>query len=471
MRKDTFIHVLAVVSILLTLVLVMPLLSSAQDVTPQPGIPRDSFYTRQAAGPGVSAQAASLPPASIQAALRRGGVALVFGCYNSDSPNMDEFDAELPLIAAAGAGHVRYTCSMDTLEQGTTGRVRDDRYAKVLEFVNLAWSYGLLTTIDVHNTGMRAPGSSDWTDNYMWGITDPAVRARHTALTTDLLRRLATDVPHDRFVFQGANEPIDQANWYDYQRALFASLRGACADCTIMIMARDWQGLEETVYNLDVGFAAGPVIVDVHFYEPITLTHCSYPGTANNCPGKAYPGTHDTWRGRIYYDLNWMLSHFALLRDWRDQRGLFVNVGEFGTTADLADDVQTRYFADLVGVFRQYGFGYTVYEWYRNFGVKQNQAAVQVLFGGQAVPTPAATIVATLPPSATPRPPATIAPTVPGPTITPGDDPFALMQQILTLRQAEPAARRAIEDAQAALNALVSERTALINRLIALLTG
>lgn len=453
MRKDTFIHVLAVVSILLTLVLVMPLLSSAQDVTPQPGIPRDSFYTRQAAGPGVSAQAASLPPASIQAALRRGGVALVFGCYNSDAPNLHEFDAELPLIAATGAGHVRLTCSMDTLEQGTSGRVRDDRYAEVLSFINLAWSYGLVTTVDVHNTGMRAPGSSNWTDNYMWGITDPAVRARHTALTTDLLRRLAADVPHDRFVFQPANEPIDQANWYDYQRALFASLRGACADCTIMIMARDWQGLEETVYNLDVGFATGPVVVDVHFYEPITLTHCSYPGTANNCPGKAYPDTHDTWRGTIYYDLAWMMNHFALLRDWRDQRGVFVNVGEFGSTDDLPDDVQTRYFADLVSVFRQYGFGFTVYEWYRNFGVKQNPAAAQVLFSGQAVPTPVATGVPTATATRAPLPTGvpTAIPTLPGNSDL--DELIRLAQAVKTRQQ----------DAQAALDLLAVARQALLD--------
>ncbi|MCA9907576.1 MAG: hypothetical protein KC519_02930, partial [Anaerolineae bacterium] len=70
----------------------------------------------------VPALGATQVPATIRNALLKGGIALVFGCYNSDSPNLDEFDAELPLIAAAGAGHVRLTCSMDVLENGTTGR-------------------------------------------------------------------------------------------------------------------------------------------------------------------------------------------------------------------------------------------------------------------------------------------------------------------------------------------------------------
>lgn len=424
---------------------------SAQDMGEPTGIPRGSFVERQLAGPVVEAgaQAATLPPQTIQTALLKGGTALVFGCYNSDSPNIAEWNSQLPAIAATGMGHVRLTCSMDVLEQGTTGQVNPTRYAQVLQFVNLAWQNGLVTTVDVHNTGMRECAGCDWTSNYMFGITIPAVAARHTALTTNLLQLLARDVPHDRFVFQGANEPIDQANWYTYQRSLFTSLRSVCADCTIEIMARDWQGLEETVYSLDTSFATGPVVVDVHFYEPIDLTHCSYPGTANNCPGMAYPGYHDTWRGHIYYDMAWMRTHFTLLRNWRDQRGVFVTIGEFGTTADLADDVQTRYFADLVSLFHEFGFGYTVYEFDKNFGVKQNPSAMAVLFSGQAVPTPIPTvIVPTTVPTIAPTGQPTLVPTA-MPTVTGDID----LNELVRLAQEVGARRADVQTAQTAVNA------------------
>jgi len=337
----------------------------------------------------VPAQGATQVPATIRNALLKGGIALVFGCYNSDSPNLDEFDAELPLIAAAGAGHVRLTCSMDVLENGTTGRVRDDRYAKVLEFVNLAWSYGLVTTVDVHNTGMREPGSSDWTNNYMWGVGNPAIEARHTGVVTDLASRLYRDVPRDRFILQPANEPIDQPTWYDYQRRLFASIRSACPDCTVMVMADDWQGADATVYNLDLSTFSEPIVVDVHFYEPISLSHCTFPGMANNCPGKQYPGTEETWRGTNYWDKAFINSLLSNLWQWRDQHGVFVNFGEFGTADALNEDVRASYLGDLADLFREHGVGFTAYEWFHNFGIKQHPKVVSRLFTGQSgsVPT------------------------------------------------------------------------------------
>ncbi|MCC6616427.1 MAG: cellulase family glycosylhydrolase [Anaerolineae bacterium] len=373
----------------------------------------------QLLAPSAVAQGATQIPATIRNAMLKGGVALVFGCYDSDHPDMDEFDAELPVIAAAGIGHVRYTCSMDVLENGTTGRVRDDRYAKVLEFVNLAWSYGLVTTVDVHNMGMRECAGCDWTNNYMWGVGNPQMEARHTGVVTDLAARLYRDVPRDRFVFQPANEPIDQPTWYDYQRRMFSSIRSACPDCTIMVMASDWQGVESTVYNLDVSSFSQPFIVDVHFYDPLGLTHCSFPGQANTCPGKNWPGNYDDWRGTTYYDKAWVASYFAPLWQWRDQRGVFVNIGEFGTAEALNEDVRARYLGDVASIFRANGSGFTAFEWYRNFGIKQHPKVVSAMFSNQGNPQPTAVPPTTVPETTaqpTTVPPTTVAPTAVVPT-------------------------------------------------------
>lgn len=349
--------------------------------------------------------AASSVPANIQNALRKGGAALVFGWY--DGTKLHEFDNELPIIASAGAGHVRLSMSMNILENGTTGKVNDSIYQELLSFINKAWSNGLVTTIDNHNTGLTEPGSSDWTENYMWGIGNSAVEARHTSLMVDLATRLSRDVPTDRFIIQPANEPIGQSNWYTYQSQLYTKMRAACPQCTIMVMARDWQGIEATELELNVSSFTGPFIVDVHYYEPLGISHCAYPGQPNNCPGRQYPGTYERWSGgpTMYYDRSSIENQFMPLFNWAQQRGVFLNVGEFGTAAALDQTTRARYLGDLVSIFKSHGAGFTVWEWMQNFGVKQHPQVVSALFSG--VPT-------------TPNP--SSAPVTPGPTNPPGSN-------------------------------------------------
>lgn len=350
--------------------------------------------------------AASSVPANIQNALRKGGAALVFGWY--DGTKLHEFDNELPVIASAGAGHVRLSMSMNILENGTSGKVNDTIYQELLSFINKAWSNGLVTTVDNHNTGLTEPGSSDWTENYMWGIGNSAIEARHTSLMVDLATRLNRDVPTDRFVIQPANEPIGQSNWYTYQNQLYTKMRAACPQCTIMVMARDWQGIEATELELNVSSFTGPFIVDVHYYEPLGISHCAYPGQPNNCPGRQYPGTYERWSGgpTMYYDRANIENQFMPLFNWAQQRGVFLNVGEFGTADALDQTTRTKYIADMVSIFRSHGAGYTVWEWNKNFGVKQHPQVVQTLFGGSGativpVPTPGPT---TPKPSTAPTP-------------------------------------------------------------------
>lgn len=438
---------------IIPIVLLLLLLVAGISLAQEDGLPRDVFVQ---AHTSFEAQAVSMPPATIQNAMSRGGVGLVFDFYDVDHINMHGFDAELPLIAAAGAGHVRPYMSLDTLENGTTGTVRQDRYTQLVEFINLAWSYGLTTTVDIHNTGLREVPGGDWTENYMWGVSNTGVRTRWMNVATELLTKLAADVPHDRFVFQPFNEPISQSNWYSAQQELFTRLRTACSDCTIIIGARDWQGVEETVNSLDIGFASGPVIVDVHMYDPLALTHCSYPGQTNNCPGKTWPGTYQDWRGATFYDRAWFENFLAPLNSWSDARGVFVNVGEFGTASALADSVQAAYLGDMASIFRANGFGFTVHEWHRNFGIKDNPSAVAALFSGGPVPTAVPTVATTVAPTVTSTPTSTLVSTltptntpIPG-TPAPGIDLDILIQLVDNVINSRSAAQDALEMVEAA---------------------
>ncbi|MCL4250923.1 MAG: cellulase family glycosylhydrolase [Anaerolineae bacterium] len=340
-------------------------------------------------GPGlISAQEQEPEPAqipeNIRQALLAGGVNLQFGYYDSDNYDPNQFDDELPLVAAAGAKHVRLPISMDVLERDKTGRLRSDRFADLKAFVELAQSNGLVTIIDVHNTGMRECEGCPWTENYMWGITDSAVRARHTrlllALTTELYR---SGLDRAWFVLQPANEPIFSANpgdWYEYQAELLGEMRLECPDCVIFAMANDWQSIVATVNAFNPPFDDPLLIYDVHFYEPLALTHCAYPGQANQCGGLEYPGTYETWRGEELWDRARIETLFQPLVDWRDRYGVTVHFSEVGTADGLAEDVRAAYLGDLTSIMRENDFGYTIYEWHRNFGIKNFPDVIAAVF-------------------------------------------------------------------------------------------
>jgi len=325
-------------------------------------------------------------PENIRQSLLAGGVNLQFGFYDSDNFDPEQFDDELPLIAEAGARHVRLPISMDVLERDQTGRLRSDRFSDLKRFVELAQSYGLVTIIDVHNTGMRECDGCPWTDNYMWGIADSSVRQRHMSLLLALVTELyRSGLDRDWFVVQPANEPIFSANpgdWYEYQAELLSELRLECPDCVYFAMAHDWQSIAATVDNFQPPFDDPLLIYDVHFYEPLSLTHCAYPGQANTCGGLEYPGTYETWRGEELWDRAKIEETFQPLIDWRDQYGTTVHFSEVGTADALAEDVRAAYLGDVTSIMRTNGFGYTIYEWHRNFGIKNFPEVLAAVFPG-----------------------------------------------------------------------------------------
>ncbi|MCC6613098.1 MAG: cellulase family glycosylhydrolase [Anaerolineae bacterium] len=313
-------------------------------------------------------------PENIRQSLLAGGVNLQFGFYDTDNYEPESFDEELPLIAEAGARHVRLPISMDILERDQTGRLRSDRFADVKRFVELAQSYGLLTIIDVHNTGLRECDGCPWTENYMWGVDVPSVRERHTSLMVALVTELyRSGLDRDWFVVQPANEPIFSSNpgdWYAYQAELLGEMRQECPDCVFFAMAHDWQSIQATVDNLNPPLDDPLLIYDVHFYEPLALTHCAFPGQENTCLGLEYPGTFTSWRGEEYWDKAKIEETFQPLVNWRDQYGVMVHFSEVGTADLLAEDVRAHYLGDVVSTLREDGFGYSIFEWHRNFGVK-----------------------------------------------------------------------------------------------------
>lgn len=333
-------------------------------------------------------------PVGIKDALLAGGTNTSFHFYDWNETKITAAKLEVPKMAAAGARHVRILLSQNSIEDGTSGKLKEDRYQAVLAFGLLVKQRGMLPIFDVHNTGIAEPGSPDWTDNYMWGIAVPAVRTRHLSLLTEFARRLGQeDALRDFYILTSANEPIYDGGdypaksvWYNYQKQLIPAMRSACPDGVFTVVANDWNGIEATIYDLsrNMPFWDERMIIDCHFYEPMPLTH------TDQGESPVYPGDIPTWRTNRW-DASVIDGIIKPLADWRDKdaRHPFVFFSEFGTNRHCDRDSRRLYTKDVVGAFRKYGFGYTIYTWFDNvWSIQDDPELFKILWTVPAVDPP-----------------------------------------------------------------------------------
>lgn len=326
--------------------------------------------------PSVSATAqAPIPPAMLQA-LKVGGVNLVFHWYDVDSFKADGFDPELPLIKSSGAGHVRLAISMDAIENGTTGRLRADRWRELKAFVEKAKANGLVTIVDIHNTGQKNPDGS-WTHDYMGRIVDHEMQARHLALVEDIAKGVNDEIDRDWVIIGPGNEPLSNA-WYGHQDNLMPAIRAKCPDCVVLAMATNWQTADVTMKRLEPRKRAwwdDRFIVDIHMYVPLGLSHCAFPGQPNTCAGKTWPGHYSDHlptgaRFTGLWNRDVLDKALKQLWAWRDKNRVTVHFSEIGTTASLDDGPRSAYVGDVVSILQANGAGWTCWEWHNQFGIK-----------------------------------------------------------------------------------------------------
>ncbi len=369
-------------------------------------------------------------PTTITTGLRSGGVNLVFGYYDPYGYKPNEFDDDLPVIRSKGAGHIRLAISMDIIENGTTGNLRADRFQDIKNFVNKAKANGLVTIIDIHNSGIYAVGdtSGTWTHDYMGNLRNAGVRSRHISLLSQLAKATATELDRNWVVLQPANEPIfgngDQSTWYNHQNALIPAMRQNCSDCTIFVIAHTWQAISATIYNLEprtIPWFDSRMIVDMHFYNPLGLTHCAFTGNdPTPCQGKQWPGYYEDYlpSGNLFkgvWDKALLQKEFQVLWDWRARNNnVAIHFSEIGTHSFLGDDPRSAYINDVTSIFQANGVGWSCWEWDKNFGIINHPKTIKACFKGDTSTTPT--------PSPTPTPAPAPAP-APTPTPTPVPEP------------------------------------------------
>ena len=175
-------------------------------------------------------------------------------------------------------------------------------------------------------------------------------------------------ISNDDLSFDLVNEP-PEIGQYDLTRENHAAvIRRTVAAIRAIDPTR-----EIVIDGLAGGNLAMPELADLEVthsgrgYQPQNVTHYQAPWWPDykGQPFPCYPGTQ--FAGQKW-DRDALVEFY---QPWRDveAQGVKIHIGEFGCYNKTPNDVALRWFADLLSVFKEFGWGYSLWEFEGPFGV------------------------------------------------------------------------------------------------------
>lgn len=175
-------------------------------------------------------------------------------------------------------------------------------------------------------------------------------------------------VPNDVLSFDLVNEPPNVGE-YGMTRENHAAIIRRAVDA---IRAVDPER-EIAIDGLGGGNRAMPELADlavIHSgrgYQPMAVSHYEATWWKDHAglPEPIYPGTEwdgTTWNKEILR---------AFYQPWRDvqRAGVRIHIGEFGCFNHTPNDVALRWLADLLALFQEFGWGYSLWNFAGPFGI------------------------------------------------------------------------------------------------------
>jgi aryl-phospho-beta-D-glucosidase BglC (GH1 family) len=234
-----------------------------------------------------------------------------------------------------------------------------DRYLEACQ------QHGLHMNLNLH----RAPGycinRNDLEKHNLW--KDQEAQDAFVFLW-ELFTKRYIGVLNEQISFDLLNEPPNIGD-YGFTRDIHQQvMRRTVAAIRAIDPAR-----EIAIDGLGGGHYAMPELADlgvIHStrgYQPMPVSHW---GAAwwegwKTAAGPIYPGVE--WDGKVW-DKAILKQHYM---QWRDveARGVKVHIGEFGCFNQTPNDVALRWLGDLLGLWREYGWGYALWEFQGAFGI------------------------------------------------------------------------------------------------------
>jgi aryl-phospho-beta-D-glucosidase BglC (GH1 family) len=224
---------------------------------------------------------------------------------------------------------------------------------------------GLQLALNLH----RAPGycinGNHLEKHNLW--TDLEAQDAFVFLWTEFAQRWK-GVPNDDLAFDLVNEPANIG-----QYGLTRDNHEALVRRTVRAIRDVDPGREISINGLAGGNLAMPELADLDViqsgrgYQPMPVTHyqASWCAETQGLPLPVYPGTG--WDGKTW-DKETLRAHY---QPWRDlqARGVKVHIGEFGCYNKVPNDLALRWFDDLLSLFEEFGWGYSLWNFEGDFGI------------------------------------------------------------------------------------------------------
>ena len=233
------------------------------------------------------------------------------------------------------------------------------------QYLQACRSRGIQLSLNMH----RAPGycinRNDLERDNLW---QPGIAQEAFVFLWETFARRYAGVPSETLSFDLLNEPSSPGEYGLTREGHAALIRRT------VLAIRQIDPLREIVIDgLGGGHMAMPelaslgVIHSGRGYQPMAVSHylAEWWSGSRGMPIPVYPQTD--WDGKIWD--RQQLKQFY--QPWREVEaaGAPVHIGEFGCYNKTPNDVALRWFGDLFSLYKEFGWGYSLWEFSGSFGI------------------------------------------------------------------------------------------------------
>ena len=280
-------------------------------------------------------------------------------------PDLDALD----LMAEVGLGFVRIPTDYRFWTRDFDYLHPDEKVFEHIDgYIAACRARGLHACLNFH----RAPGycinRNELERDNLWA---DAVAQDGFAYQWELLARRYLGISNDDLSFDMVNEPPGIGRYGMTREAHAAVIRRTVAAIRAVDPER-----EIVIDGLGGGNIAMPELADLGViqscrgYQPMAISHhqAGWWRGSEDAPEPVYPGL--SWNGKV-----WNRETLKAFYDpWRDVEamGVRVHVGEFGCYDKTPNDIALRWFEDVLGIFKEFGWGYVLWGFRGSFGIVEH---------------------------------------------------------------------------------------------------
>jgi endoglucanase len=238
--------------------------------------------------------------------------------------------------------------------------------AKSLKEIDEAVSFGQKHGVHVNLCLHRAPGYTVATPKEKLNLWEDEEAQKQFDFQWSQFAKRYRGIPSSQLSFNLVNEPgnVTAEKYSKVVRRVVGAIRREDPDRLVIADGLQW-GRDPVFALADLGIAQS-----TRGYEPFTLTHYM----ASWVNGQKFP--KPTWPvhdGKRVMDRQWLRQD--RIEPWTklEAKGVGVHVGEWGAFNKTPSDIVLRWAADLLGLWKEAGWGWALWNFRGGFGILDSQ--------------------------------------------------------------------------------------------------